>query len=103
MQSVLTHGVKPAARAAARKIEWDAKFGLVKINRLADWTAKQVWGYVHQYGVPYNPLHDRGYPSLGCTHCTRAVQPGEDTRAGRWPGFAKTECGLHVNGSASLP
>jgi phosphoadenosine phosphosulfate reductase len=85
-----------AARASARKIEWDEKFHLVKINPLADWTTKQVWRYIHDHGVPYNPLHDRGYPSLGCTHCTRAVQPGEDPRAGRWSGFNKTECGLHA-------
>lgn len=84
------------ARSAARKLEWDAKFALIKINPLADWTLKQVWRYVHDYHVPYNPLHDQNYPSIGCTHCTRAVGPGEDARAGRWPGFAKTECGLHV-------
>ncbi len=85
-----------SARAGARKVEWDANFGLVKINPIADWTAKQVWRYVHDHDVPYNPLHDQGYPSIGCTHCTRAIRPGEDPRAGRWPGFAKTECGLHV-------
>lgn len=83
-------------RAAARKIEWDSKFGLVKINPIADWDSKQVWRYIHRYGVPYNPLHDRDYPSIGCTHCTRAVRPGEDPRAGRWSGFSKTECGLHI-------
>jgi phosphoadenosine phosphosulfate reductase len=84
------------ARADARKIEWDEKFGLVKINPIADWTAKQVWRYVHDHQVPYNALHDQGYPSIGCTHCTRAIRAGEDARAGRWPGFAKTECGLHA-------
>jgi len=84
------------ARAGARKIEWDEKFGLVKINPIADWTDKQVWRYIHDHQVPYNRLHDQGYPSIGCTHCTRAVRPGEDARAGRWPGFAKTECGLHA-------
>lgn len=83
-------------RISARKIGWDAKFGLIKINPLADWTDKQVWNYIHQHKVPYNPLHDQSYPSIGCTHCTRAVAPGEDPRAGRWSGFAKTECGLHV-------
>ena len=83
-------------RQTAGKVEWDAKFGLVKVNPLADWTSKQVWRYLHEHGVPYNPLHDRNYPSIGCTHCTRAVQPGEDPRAGRWPGLGKTECGLHV-------
>lgn len=85
-----------AHRADARKIEWDAKFGLVKVNPLADWSSKDVWKYIHAHNVPYNPLHDRQYPSIGCTHCTRAVRPGEDPRAGRWWGFAKTECGLHV-------
>jgi phosphoadenosine phosphosulfate reductase len=83
-------------RSAAQRIEWDAKFGLVKINPIADWTSKQVWRYIHHHDVPYNALHDQDYPSIGCTHCTRAVKPGEDARAGRWPGFAKTECGLHM-------
>jgi phosphoadenosine phosphosulfate reductase len=55
-----------------------------------------VWNYVIRHEVPYNPLHDRNYPSIGCTHCTRAVLPGEDPRAGRWSGFRKTECGLHT-------
>ncbi len=85
-----------AARAGARKIEWDTKFGLVKINPIADWNSKQVWQYIRQHDVPYNELHDQSYPSIGCTHCTRAIRPGEDARAGRWAGFAKTECGLHV-------
>lgn len=83
-------------RAGARKIEWDARFGLVKLNPLADWTWSDVWSYVHEHDLPYNPLHDAGFPSVGCTHCTRAVAPGEDLRAGRWAGMAKTECGLHV-------
>jgi phosphoadenosine phosphosulfate reductase len=85
-----------SVRAGARKVEWDAKFGLVKVNPIADWTSKQVWNYIHQHDVPYNALHDQDYPSIGCTHCTRAVRPGEDPRTGRWPGFAKTECGLHM-------
>jgi phosphoadenosine phosphosulfate reductase len=85
-----------ASRSGARKIEWDAKFGLVKINPLADWTEKQVWRYIQTHDVPYNPLHDQDYPSIGCTHCTRPVLAGEDQRAGRWAGFSKTECGLHV-------
>jgi phosphoadenosine phosphosulfate reductase len=83
------------ARAAASKVEWDEKFHLVKINPLADWTAGKVWRYIHDHDVPYNPLHDQNYPSIGCTHCTRSVRPGEDPRAGRWAGFNKTECGLH--------
>lgn len=85
-----------SVRSGARRIEWDSKFGLVKVNPIVDWTAKQVWGYIHEHGVPYNALHDRDYPSIGCTHCTRAIRPGEDARAGRWPGFSKTECGLHM-------
>ncbi|HEY6301780.1 MAG TPA: phosphoadenylyl-sulfate reductase [Terriglobales bacterium] len=83
-------------RQGADKIEWDAKFGLVKVNPIVDWSSKQVWRYLHEHGVPYNSLHDQNYPSIGCTHCTRAIRPGEDPRAGRWPGTAKTECGLHV-------
>jgi phosphoadenosine phosphosulfate reductase len=85
-----------AARAHAGKIEWDEKFSLVKINPIADWTSKQVWQYIREHDVPFNPLHDQGYPSIGCTHCTRAVRPGEDPRAGRWSGSSKTECGLHL-------
>jgi phosphoadenosine phosphosulfate reductase len=84
-----------SVRKGARKIEWDVKFGLVKVNPIADWTSEQVWRYLRKHGVPYNSLHDRNYPSIGCRHCTRAVRPGEDTRAGRWSGSGKTECGLH--------
>jgi phosphoadenosine phosphosulfate reductase len=91
-------------RKAAGKIEWDEKFGLVKVNPIADWTSKQVWNYLRDREVPYNSLHDQNYPSIGCTHCTRAVRPGEDPRAGRWPGLSKTECGLHVlNGKNLAP
>jgi phosphoadenosine phosphosulfate reductase len=85
-----------AARAGAGKIEWDASFGLVKVNPIADWNSKQVWHYIREHDVPYNTLHERNYPSIGCTHCTRAVRAGEDPRAGRWSGSEKTECGLHV-------
>ena len=83
-------------RAGARKIEWDEKFGLVKVNPLADWSSAQVWRYIREHDVPYNTLHDQNYPSIGCTHCTQSVKLGENPRAGRWPGFAKTECGLHM-------
>jgi phosphoadenosine phosphosulfate reductase len=83
-------------RANAKLVEWDPKFGLVKFNPLAQWKTEDVWTYIKLYEVPYNPLHDQNYPSIGCTYCTRPVQPGEDPRAGRWAGFAKTECGLHV-------
>jgi phosphoadenosine phosphosulfate reductase len=88
-----------AARANTHKIEWDEKFNLVKINPLADWNSRMIWDYVHKHNVPYNSLHDQNFPSIGCTHCTRAVQAGEDPRAGRWAGFQKTECGLHVASS----
>lgn len=88
-----------SARAAIRKIDWDQKFDLVKISPLADWTREKVWSYVLENDVPYNPLHDRNYPSIGCTHCTRAVLPNEDQRAGRWSGSGKIECGLHTSSS----
>jgi len=84
------------ARANAGKIEWDARFGLVKLNPLASWNWSDLWQYIKANDVDYTPLHDQNYPSIGCTHCTRPVQPGEDPRAGRWSGTAKTECGLHV-------
>ncbi|HXG64568.1 MAG TPA: phosphoadenylyl-sulfate reductase [Blastocatellia bacterium] len=86
-----------AARANARVVEWDFRWQLVKVNPLAYWTKKDVWRYVVRNDVPYNPLHDQGYPSIGCTHCTRAVVAGEDDRAGRWAGHMKTECGLHLS------
>jgi len=82
-------------RASAKLIEWDNTFGLVKINPLATWTWADVWTYIKVYEVPYNELHDRNYPSIGCTHCTKPVMPGEDPRSGRWQGREKTECGLH--------
>lgn len=86
------------SRAGARAIEWDAERGLVKLQPLASWTDEQVQGYLFAHDIPYNPLHDAGYPSIGCMPCTRAVRPGEDARAGRWAGQAKTECGLHPTG-----
>lgn len=91
-----------SARASAGKVEWDRKFQLVKINPIADWTHKDVWNYLFANNVPYNPLHDRNYTSIGCTHCTRAIRPGEDPRAGRWSGFQKTECGLHVDDAPAI-
>ncbi len=83
-------------RANMDIVEWDEKFGLVKVNPLANWTEALVWKYILDNGVPYNELHDKNYPSIGCTNCTKAVMPGEDPRSGRWQGFDKTECGLHV-------
>lgn len=84
-------------RGRAPIVGWDKKFGLVKVSPLANWTKKQVWGMITQEDIPYNPLHDQGYTSIGCWPCTRSILPGEDERAGRWSGFAKTECGLHTS------
>ena len=84
-------------RADTPALEWDAAHAAVKANPLADWSDEQVWDYLRAHGVPYNVLHDRGFLSIGCAPCTRAVEPGEPARAGRWwweQGTAK-ECGLH--------
>jgi phosphoadenosine phosphosulfate reductase len=83
-------------RGVAGVVQWDKKFQIVKVNPLLNWTKKEVWGYIVKNEVPYNELHDRDYPSIGCWPCTRAVLPGEDDRSGRWAGKAKKECGLHV-------
>ena len=82
-------------RANAGLIEWDNKFGLVKVNPLARWSVADVWAYIHVHEVPYNSLHDQHYPSLGCIQCTAPVNPGDDPRSGRWSAKVKTECGLH--------
>jgi phosphoadenosine phosphosulfate reductase len=81
-------------RANAPKFGWDQRFGLWKLNPLADWDEKRVWTYIKDHHVPYNPLHDQGYPSIGCMPCTTAA-PGGDERAGRWAGTDRTECGIH--------
>jgi phosphoadenosine phosphosulfate reductase len=83
-------------RAKAPIVGWDKKFGLVKVSPLANWTKKDVWKLIVDEDIPYNPLHDQGFPSIGCWPCTRSVLFGEDDRAGRWSGTAKTECGLHT-------
>lgn len=83
-------------RAQAGIVQWDPKFGLVKVNPLLSWTKKDVWAFIVKNDVPYNPLHDQGYPSIGCWPCTRQVTDGEHERAGRWSGSVKKECGLHV-------
>lgn len=85
-------------RAGLDVQEDDAARKMVKFNPLADWSEEDVWAYIHANTVPYNPLHDRGYPSIGCEPCTRAIQPGEDVRAGRWwwENPESKECGLHV-------
>lgn len=84
-------------RQQAPIVGWDRKFQLVKISPLANWTKKEVWNLISKEKIPYNELHDKGYPSVGCKPCTRVVQIGEDERAGRWSGFQKTECGLHTS------
>jgi len=84
-------------RAGADIVGWDHKFQLVKISPLANWTKKEVWKLIADEKIPYNPLHDKGFPSVGCWPCTRAVSLGEDERAGRWSGFEKKECGLHTS------
>lgn len=84
------------ARANTGLMAWDSANGLVKLSPLATWTHDQVWDYIRDNDLPYNPLHDEGYPSIGCWTCTRPVAEGEDPRAGRWSGFNKTECGIHL-------
>lgn len=83
-------------RAEVQALEWDARYRLQKVNPLLDWSTAAVWSYIRQEKLPYNPLHDAGYPSIGCAPCTRAVQPGQDSRAGRWwwEDPASRECGL---------
>ena len=84
-------------RARGQAIEWDTQYGLHKISPLLDWTEEQIWQYIHARQLPYNALHNRSYPSIGCQPCTRAIQPGESRRAGRWwwEQPESRECGLH--------
>jgi phosphoadenosine phosphosulfate reductase len=84
-----------STRASAPIVSRDLR-GLVKVNPIATWTDQDVWGYIEEHDVPYNPLIDQGYLSIGCMPCTRPVAEGEDPRAGRWAGRDKTECGLHL-------
>jgi phosphoadenosine phosphosulfate reductase len=90
-------------RALVEPIEWDAQHGLHKVSPLLDWSEEQVWAYIHARRLPYNSLHDRQYPSIGCAPCTRAVVPGEQRRAGRWwwESTEARECGLHPRVMAS--
>ena len=89
-----------ATRSSTKKIELDAAHGdIVKLNPIADWSSSMVWDYIRKNDVPYNKLHDKGFPSIGCEPCTRAITPGEDPRAGRWwwENAAAKECGLHFD------
>jgi phosphoadenosine phosphosulfate reductase len=83
-------------RASAELVEWDQIHGLVKLNPLVSWSMAQVWAYIDMHNLPFNPLHQQNYPSIGCWPCTQAVGPGQDARAGRWPGWDKSECGIHM-------
>ena len=86
-----------ASRALAAPVEWDGEYGLHKVSPLLNWSEKDIWDYIRKKRLPYNQLHDLGFPSIGCAPCTRAVQPGEDARAGRWwwERSDSRECGLH--------
>lgn len=85
-------------RTDIQRMEWDPVHGIPKFNPLLDWSEQEVWAYIHRYDIPYNALHEQGYPSIGCAPCTRAVNEGEDIRAGRWwwENPETKECGLHV-------
>jgi len=88
------------SRANARKVERSERYGVWKIQPLADWSEDDVWRYITANDIPYNPLHDVGYRSIGCMPCTRPTRPDEEERAGRWAGSDKLECGLHVEAAA---
>ncbi len=90
-------------RTGVQTIEFDQAHGITKLNPLADWTTKDVWDYIRKNHVPYNKLHDKGFPSIGCAPCTRAISPQEHLRAGRWwwESPETKECGLHVRCDAS--
>ncbi len=91
------------SRADAPILRWEPQYGVLKINPLATWTRKDVWRYLFEHDLPYNPKHDEGYPSLGCVPCTEPVQETDGySRAGRWNGADKTECGLHTSSDSSF-
>jgi phosphoadenosine phosphosulfate reductase len=94
-----------ASRAQLAERAWDETFRVQKFNPLHDWSEQQVWEYIRERDLPYNALHDRNYPSIGCAPCTRAVSQGEDVRAGRWwwENPDTKECGLHVHRPAAIP
>lgn len=84
------------ARAQTPLITWDTRYNLFKLSPLANWSKDDVWDYIRAHDLPYNALHDRGFSSIGCTHCTRPPADSVDERSGRWQGRLKTECGLHL-------
>ena len=87
-----------SSRQNAKVVEWDEQNGILKVNPLIHWSEAEVWDFIRQHNIPFNKLHDKGFPSIGCSPCTRAIQPGEDSRAGRWwwEMDEKKECGLHL-------
>ena len=89
-------------REYADLVEFEPRFEIIKINPLINWTHKEVWDYIKMHNLPYNSLHDKNYPSIGCKQCTSSVLPGDDDRSGRWKGSKKTECGLHQCGSMPI-
>jgi phosphoadenosine phosphosulfate reductase len=88
--------VQSPSRASVQKVERSARYGVWKIQPLADWSEEDVWSYIATNDIPYNPLHDLGYRSIGCIPCTRPTRPDEEERAGRWAGSDKLECGIHL-------
>ncbi|MBD0329306.1 MAG: phosphoadenylyl-sulfate reductase [Thermoleophilia bacterium] len=89
------------SRAGTPKVQWSERYGVWKVHPLADWDEKRVWAYVQVNEIPYNPLHEAGYRSIGCIPCTRPTRPDEEERAGRWAGSDKLECGIHLEASRS--
>ena len=89
-------------RNKADLVQFESRFEVIKINPLINWTHKEVWDYIKTHNLPYNPLHDNSYPSIGCKQCTSPVCAGEDDRSGRWKGTNKTECGLHNDNTMSI-
>lgn len=93
------HQTATQTRSDLPRVTWDASSNVVKVSPLAHWTDDDLATYAREHDIPHNPLTDAGYASIGCVPCTRRVQPGEAPRAGRWAGFEKTECGLHLPGT----
>ena len=85
------------SRASTPKMQWSERYGVWKVHPLADWDERRVWLYIHVNEIPFNPLHDAGYRSIGCMPCTRPTSPDEEERAGRWAGSDKLECGIHLD------
>ena len=85
------------SRASTPKLQWSPRYGVWKVNPLADWDEKRVWAYIRVNEIPFNPLHEAGYRSIGCICCTRPISPDEEERAGRWAGSDKLECGIHTD------